>query len=210
MSHAACRRRAIAGAIGLFVLLACEPRPGPFDARLYRASSPATPLDQGASLAAGDELFMELASSSDLHVYVVNEDAAGATNLLFPCRGLDTGSRLEAAVHRLPRNLAAAQTYWPVEVLTAREQIWVVASEQPVAELEAVLASAPWAVPCAARFEGAAEGLLEALTEAAPRLQSRSTQHRAARQARRVELPAGGRFVWAMLFDLNGTGGRPP
>jgi hypothetical protein len=196
--------------VGCLVLLACEAAPGSFVACFYRSGSAlgsAVTLAQGDRVSAGDEIFLELKPSAPLNVYVLNEDAAGRTTLLFPCQGLDAGSHLETGiVHRLPRRLAAVTTFWPVYEATVRERLWVLAGRQPVEVLETVWAEASPAAPCAAPCDGRATELLTALRRAAPRLRTESRASEGL-PSRRVTVPTaegGSRQVSVTLLELSG------
>lgn len=192
----------------LLWILGCEPPSPAVKATLYRAEpsrgdSDAYVLESGERVVAGDALFLEVEVQESRNVYVLSEDASGATSLIFPCQGLEARSRLEPGyVHRLPSALTTAQTYWSVEQPTARERLWVVAGERPVAELEELMTAFSAAAPCAARLERAGGELLQALRAAVSR-ESTAFQEGNGRWRRcNVKVPAGDRADEPVCVEL--------
>jgi tRNA A-37 threonylcarbamoyl transferase component Bud32 len=102
-------------------------------------------LADGATLSAGDRLFMEVRGSIALHVYILNEDRAGNVFVLFPA-GLDLSNPLPPQIlHRLPGVLVGQQQYWQVTSSEGAESILVVASRRPLPDLEREIAGFPHA-----------------------------------------------------------------
>jgi len=95
------------------------------------------PLAAHQSLAVGDHLALRFAAEEPLHVYVLNEDAAGETYLLFPAPHSDLANPLEGGEsHRLPGTARGESFDWVVTSAGGTETFLVVASREPVARLE--------------------------------------------------------------------------
>ncbi len=98
-------------------------------------------LGDGDPIAVGDHLIVELESSEDVHVYVLNRDDQGALFLLFPMRETETTNPIERGVrHRLPGMIAGVPQAWKITTGGRIEQFLIVASREPLAELEQDLA----------------------------------------------------------------------
>jgi hypothetical protein len=92
----------------------------------------------GGRVAPGDKLFLEIEGSSDLHVYVVNEDERGAAFLLFPLPGYDLQNPLRARTrHVLPGFRDGEMKRWQVTSAGGREHFLIVTSPRPLADFEA-------------------------------------------------------------------------
>jgi len=100
-------------------------------------------LEDGASIAPGDRLYLEFEARAPIHVYVANEDEAGAIFTLFPVPGLDLENPLPPGRHRLPGTIDGAANDWQVTSVGGAETFLVMASPEPVAEIEERLAA--WA-----------------------------------------------------------------
>jgi hypothetical protein len=99
-------------------------------------------LPLGARVTLGDRLFLEFKASRDLHLYVVNEDERGAAFLLFPLPGQGTSNPLSGGTrHRIPGPRDGQAVYWQVTSQGGRERFLLVASPQPVPEVEAEIAA---------------------------------------------------------------------
>jgi serine/threonine protein kinase len=93
-------------------------------------------LAANSTLRVGDRLRMSLRSTRDSYLYVLNEDASGNANVLFP---LASDNPLHAGVTRLlPGGEAQA---WEVTADSAREEFVVVAALHPLPELDGELAN---------------------------------------------------------------------
>jgi hypothetical protein len=127
------------------LVLTLIPSAGPFEvnAGLYRAGADSDErLHEGASVAPGDQLFLEVEATAPLYTYVVNEDEFGNAYLLYPLPELDSQNPLAAgATHRLPGPLQGEEVFWDVTSAGGTETILVVAAKEPQEELEALLAS---------------------------------------------------------------------
>jgi hypothetical protein len=108
------------------------------DAGLYRVRDGAvTALAGGEAVGPGDHLYLEVEAPEPVHLYVLNEDAAGEVFVLFPLPGLDVGNPLQAdRRYRLPGRAAGVPQDWTVTSAGGRELFLVVASRQRLAELE--------------------------------------------------------------------------
>jgi len=147
------------------------------DVALYRADT-AGPvrLRTGDRLTPGDRLYMQVETSTPVHVYVVNEDDRGGSFLLFPLpdqRALNPLTSTQP--HTLPHVRDEDEKYWVVSTLGAREHFLVFVSPEPLYALARVFALLP--VPSAERAVAAvalppdAVGLLRSvggLTATAP------------------------------------------
>lgn len=150
---AARRRRRIAGAavavaaVATFAALPfLVPGRGALDAEaeFFRltASGAEERLRAGLATRPGDRLFLELEAAESAWVYVINADARGEQNLLFPVAGLDRTNPLPAGAVRLPGTLDGVERTWEVTSRGGRETLLVVASRAPIGFLEERLAAA--------------------------------------------------------------------
>lgn len=105
-------------------------------------------LVSGARVAPGDKLSLLIRNSDSMYVYVLNEDAAGEVNGLYPIPGLLPSNPLQGKMqHRLPGDLGAELVYWNVTSAEGKETIVAIGSRQPLAELESAIAEFPRATP---------------------------------------------------------------
>ena len=103
-------------------------------------------LDPGARLGPNDAVGLRLRSDRTLHVYVLNEDDAGRTRLLFPLPWLESQNPLASGQeHRLPGRVDGEEQAWAMSEQAARERLVVIASPRAVPELEAWLQELPTA-----------------------------------------------------------------
>jgi hypothetical protein len=178
-----------------------QPPEAELEARVWKRGEPATELASGASVRAGDELYMtlDIASRRALYVYVLSEDANRVRQVLFPCRGWDR-SRLLARRVRLPPVLLGRETFWPVGTVTAHERLLVLGSARPVTALEEAVA-ASGAPLCAAALGDAGARWLDDL-----RLAGLGSQ-KGARGLQRGSWRAGdsGQKGWILGFDFRGS-----
>jgi eukaryotic-like serine/threonine-protein kinase len=111
------------------------------EAHLYRVAAGGgvrERLDDGARLALGDRLQLELQASTSLHVYVIDEDDAGHAYALFPMSGLEPKNPLAAGrSHRLPGTRNGEEQSWVVDTPGGREHFLVLASPTRLVEFEA-------------------------------------------------------------------------
>lgn len=97
-------------------------------------------LAAGDPVTPGDGLSLELRTIETLHVYVLNQDLAGAVFVLYPSQNFDLGNPLPQGTHRLPGTREGAPVDWEVTSAGGRETVVVVASRSPLRALERDLA----------------------------------------------------------------------
>lgn len=101
-------------------------------------------LESGARVKPGDRLSLLITGSDSMHVYVLNEDAAGEVFGLFPLPGLHPENPLRAHMqHRLPGDLGEEIFYWNVTSAVGKERIVTIASRRPLLELQAAMGAIP-------------------------------------------------------------------
>jgi CHAT domain-containing protein len=101
-------------------------------------------LQPGSVLADGDCLRLNLHTTRPTHVYVLNEDAHGATAVLFPLSSLDLANPLtKGKRHVLPGTVAGRDECWRLGGGGGEETLLVIASLDPLRELEAEIARLP-------------------------------------------------------------------
>jgi hypothetical protein len=116
------------------------------DAALFRDGSAGTKerLSSGDRVRPGDQLFLELSASRDVHVYVFTEDALGNAFLLFPIDGMQPSNPIRAGTRvRLPGIRNGQELRWDVESAGDEEALFVVASRRPLLGLERDLSDVP-------------------------------------------------------------------
>jgi serine/threonine-protein kinase len=118
------------------------------NAVLYRDADGASQrLAPGGRVEPGDDLYMSVESAESMFVYVLNEDDRGSIFILFPVPGLTPENPLPpGAAHRLPGRLGGEPVNWEVTSAGGEERIMVLASREPLANLETDLAGFPRAV----------------------------------------------------------------
>ncbi len=115
------------------------------DARFIDPASAATIVD-GTPVRLGDALGVRLHATRPSHVYVLNEDADGELNVLFPLAGLDRTNPLPAGEDiDLPGSAGGRALSWQISSPTASEEFVLIASPTPLAALERRLAATPQA-----------------------------------------------------------------
>jgi len=101
-------------------------------------------LREGDRVAPGDRISMEFHATLPLWVYVLNEDERGETYLLFPQPLFDTANPVTSeSTVVLPGPIGGRENAWTVTSRGGREHFLVVASVEPVAEIEAELKRLP-------------------------------------------------------------------
>ncbi|MGH7726937.1 MAG: serine/threonine-protein kinase [Candidatus Eiseniibacteriota bacterium] len=101
-------------------------------------------LVSGDRVKPGDRLSLEFHATRAAWVYVLDEDERGERYLLFPQPLFDTPNPLAAdSVYRLPGAIGGRDQGWTVTSRGGREYLLVVASPEPVSELEAELHRLP-------------------------------------------------------------------
>jgi hypothetical protein len=118
-------------------------------------------LGPEAVLRVNDRLYMEVESSEPAHLYLVNEDEIGNVWLLFPLSGYDLENPIPAGTHRLPGTLAGQERSWVVSSAGGTETFLMIASRDPLPEIEAEIARLPQAAEAgAAPLDAAGQGRL--------------------------------------------------
>lgn len=110
------------------------------EAELYRGGDGGGPLASGSSVAPGDQIYLEVEASEEVHLYILNEDRAGGLFVLFPLPGLDTTNPLPPGRHRLPGRQRGVSQDWKVTSEGGTETFLVVGSRVPQGEFERELA----------------------------------------------------------------------
>lgn len=106
---------------------------------------PATsrPIADGTPVSIGDALALQFRATRPTHVYVLNSDADGELNVLFPVAGLDLGNPLPQDTRlQLPGNVGGTALSWRISSPTTSEEFVMIASPAPLPEFERVLAQA--------------------------------------------------------------------
>jgi len=89
-------------------------------------------------VAVNDQVFLEVQSTRDMYVYVVNRDLSGDMTLLFPHPQLEQQNPLAGkSVHRLPGRLGGQEVDWKISTAGGREQFLIIASPRRLTDLEA-------------------------------------------------------------------------
>ncbi len=146
---------AIAAAVLLTVVLAIRNRTAPVPppvvltslsddvaTTLWRAAAGGDhPLTAGERIALGDNLYLTLRSEVPVHLYVINQDSSGEMSLLFPVEGSQWANPLKPGrTYRIPGEKIWQYDAWEVSSAGGDESFQVIASRQPLVELESALA----------------------------------------------------------------------
>ena len=97
-------------------------------------------LISGVRIWPRDQLFLEFENERPSWVYVINADAAGDQNLLFPSPAIEATNPLPPGTHRFPGVVAGETHYWDVTSAGGEELLLVVASTTALDFLEAQIA----------------------------------------------------------------------
>jgi RIO-like serine/threonine protein kinase len=101
-------------------------------------------LESGDRVAPGDPLSLEFNSSRPVWVYVLDADERGESYLLFPQPMFDRKNPVPGGSSLiLPGTIGGRDNAWTVTSRGGREHFLIVASPEPVAELEAELSHLP-------------------------------------------------------------------
>jgi eukaryotic-like serine/threonine-protein kinase len=115
---------------------------------LRRNGGRSTPLVTGDRVKPGDRLSLEVRTTRPAWIYVLNEDEHGERYLLFPQPRFDVSNPLAAdSAFVLPGPVGGLENAWTVTSVGGREYFLVVASPEPVPEIEAELARLPAPTP---------------------------------------------------------------
>jgi eukaryotic-like serine/threonine-protein kinase len=103
------------------------------EAAFYRQrNGQAVRLQNGARVAPGDHLSLQVTGSVPLYVYVVNEDDRGAAFLLFPLRDDQAAAPLSSGQrHEFPGVVNGERTFWQITTAGGREHFVIFASPEP-------------------------------------------------------------------------------
>ena len=130
---------------------ATAPAPAPYTVEasfLRHGANGAARLVAGDRLKPGDRLSLEMRVSRRAWVYVLDEDERGARYLLFPQPRFDARNPLPVdSTVVLPGAIGGRESAWRVTSAGGRETFLVVASPEPLAEIEAELGRLPAAEP---------------------------------------------------------------
>jgi len=97
-------------------------------------------LAANSTLRVGDRLRLQMHSTRDTYIYVLNEDAAGNATMLFPQEAVDLRNpQRGGATLQLPGGTGSSQA-WEVTADSSREEFVVVAALQALPQLDAALA----------------------------------------------------------------------
>ncbi|HKQ97662.1 MAG TPA: serine/threonine-protein kinase [Candidatus Polarisedimenticolia bacterium] len=120
-------------------------RPLRVEASLFRSGTGTVErLLPGGHVAPGDRLFLEIEGSQAMHVYVLNEDAAGNSFVLFPLPDSDLQNPLvPRRSYRLPGGLNGAPSFWEVSSAGGEETIVAIASSKPLEEVRRFIGGLP-------------------------------------------------------------------
>jgi eukaryotic-like serine/threonine-protein kinase len=115
------------------------------EAALYRVRDglPPARLSRGERLAPGDRLFLQLQTSVPAFAYVVNEDAAGHSILLYPLPGQTREPLPAARSNRLPGVQGDGEKFWEVTTPGEREHFVIFVSPQHLPEVEQLVSGLP-------------------------------------------------------------------
>ena len=114
-------------------------RPLRVEARFYRwGPLYSQPLSNGDEIHLHDRLYLEVQGEEPIYVYVLNQDREGRAYVIFPVPDAKVKNPLSAGVrHSLPG------TQWEVDSAGEQEDFLVIASRQPLEDLERDLAGVP-------------------------------------------------------------------
>ncbi|HEU4335175.1 MAG TPA: DUF4384 domain-containing protein, partial [Candidatus Eisenbacteria bacterium] len=123
------------------------PLPAPLEAEaklMRRSGENEEALGPGSRIQPDDRLSLLITGTDSMHVYVLNEDAAGEVFGLFPVPGLVPENPLRAHMeHRLPGDFGKKTYYWNVTSSVGKERIVAIASRRPLLELQAAMEKIP-------------------------------------------------------------------
>ena len=115
---------------------------------LRDAGGAPVPLANGDRVRPGDRLSLEMNATCPVWVYVLNEDERGERYLLFPQPLFDMRNPVPGdSALVLPGTVGGRENSWTVTSSGGREHFLIVASPEPVAELETELGKLPAAQP---------------------------------------------------------------
>jgi hypothetical protein len=201
----------VLGGLSAFLLLSRPPQPLQARASFSRGTSA---LYSGGAVRLGDPISLTFHCPEAAYVYVLNEDDGGVKHILFPIVGGETRNPLlPGKVHRLP----SEGLDWQVDSRGGEEWLCVLASREPIEELEWVLAGAQESEGSTAigylRIEGVAEtSFLRSLAKIVPRKTTASAAPTQETSLRGLveelmasdDLAPSGRKLWMKAIHLEG------
>lgn len=129
--------------VAVVAVLALQPREFALDFAVYRAGPDSDErLRPMSRVRKGDNVFMEVKPTESVYLYVINEDEIGNTEVLFPRSDLATRNPLRGGeLHRVPGLTTGGDDLaWTVTSVGEVEHFLIVASREPMPEIEADLA----------------------------------------------------------------------
>ena len=101
------------------------------------------PIADGTPVQIGDALALRFSATRPTHVYVLNGDADGELNVLFPLAGLDQQNPLPSGrAIQLPGSADGAALSWQISSPTTSEEFVMIASPMALPGFERLLADA--------------------------------------------------------------------
>jgi tRNA A-37 threonylcarbamoyl transferase component Bud32 len=156
------------------------------------------PLADGEAVRVGDGLSLELEADRPVHVYVVNEDAAGEVHVLFPLPGAALKNPLPGGrVHRLPGAVDGEAVEWQVSSAGGTESICAIAAAAPLPALEEALVAGRVTAEVVLRGIGGLKRLAEA-----PRAAKNPISNAVAELARQAATSEAARGLWVRKITL--------
>jgi len=128
----------LVSAAGMWSALADRDLPTARDVRFVRTGGAyEATLSDGATIAPGETLALEITPRLDTYAYVLNEDAHGESYQLFPLDGSEINNPLPKDHKvRLPGSIAGAAQDWRITSRGGIERFYVLLSSRPIDELE--------------------------------------------------------------------------
>lgn len=106
------------------------------------------PLSDGQRIRPGDRLYLTVHGERPSYVYVISRDLEGSASVLFPVAGAQWTNPLPSGkAVRLPGETSSEYDSWEVSSAGGRETFTVLASAEPLEELESALALMEQATP---------------------------------------------------------------
>jgi eukaryotic-like serine/threonine-protein kinase len=130
-----------ASVAALFALLLWRAVPGPefrLDSHFYRDSGGQRErLADGASIALGDKLRLEVSTAQPTWIYVFNDDGSAQPTVLYPLSGIAPGNPLRPGTRwQLPGHDGVTSLSWQVDSEAARETFVVIAARAQLGLVE--------------------------------------------------------------------------
>ena len=125
------------------------PTPLVAEAEFYRFTENGTVerLVSGVRIRPGDQLYLEFENDRPAWVYVINADAMGEQNLLFPVPGVEVTNPLPPGEYKIPGFFNGVEQGWDVTSTGGEDRLLVVASTRALDFIEEKLAGVHSVVP---------------------------------------------------------------